>query len=56
MTQEENRDTVQACRDGVWKAKAHLELNLMSDMKGNQKGFYECVSMERKQEKTQAHC
>lgn len=27
------------CRDGVRKVKAHLELNVMRDMKGNKKGF-----------------
>ena len=29
-----------ACRDGVRKAKACLELNLLRDAKGNKKGFY----------------
>ena len=26
--------TAWACRDGVWKAKAHLQLNLVRAMKG----------------------
>ena len=46
VTQEEYRDTVQLCRDGVRKAKAHLELNLARDVKGNKKGFY--ISIKRK--------
>ncbi|RMC17761.1 hypothetical protein DUI87_05426 [Hirundo rustica rustica] len=44
------RHSAQACKAGVRKAKARLELNLMSYMKCNQKGFYKYVSME--QEKT----
>lgn len=28
MVKEEYRDAVQVCRDGIRKAKAHLELNL----------------------------
>ena len=44
MIQEAHRDTVQVCRDGVRKSKAHLELNLTREMKGKKKGFYRYVS------------
>lgn len=30
------------------KAKASLEFNLVRDVKDNKKGFYRCVSNERK--------
>ncbi|KAK4816298.1 LOW QUALITY PROTEIN: hypothetical protein QYF61_014596 [Mycteria americana] len=40
VTQEEYRDTVQSCRDEIMKAKAHLELNLVRNVKGNKKSFY----------------
>lgn len=33
-------DKAQLCRDGVWKAKAKLELNMARDIKNNRKGFY----------------
>ena len=56
VPQEGNRDAVQACRGGLRKAKACLELNLMSNMTSNQKGFYKCISTEGKQEKMWAHC
>ena len=48
VTQEEYRDTVQLCRDGVRKAKAHLELNLARDVKHNKKGFYSYTGDKRK--------
>ncbi|XP_075581659.1 lens epithelium-derived growth factor-like [Pelecanus crispus] len=44
VTQEECRDSVQVCRDRVRKAKAHLELRLARDVKGNIKGFYRYIS------------
>lgn len=34
MTQEEYRNAVQSCRDGVRKAKANVELNLERYEKG----------------------
>lgn len=37
VTQEEYRDTVQLCRNRDRKAKAHLDLNLARDVKGNKK-------------------
>lgn len=48
MTQEEYRNTVQLCRDGLRKAKIHLELNLAKDVKGNRKGFYKYTCSKRK--------
>jgi len=48
VTQEEYRDNVQLCRDGVRKAKAHLEMNLVKDVRGNGKGFYQYISNKRK--------
>lgn len=36
------------CRDVVRKVKAHLELNLVSNVKGNKKSFSRCISMKRK--------
>ncbi|KFV15714.1 hypothetical protein N339_02762, partial [Pterocles gutturalis] len=45
---EEYRDIAQLCRDGVRKAKAQLELNLVKDAKNNKKGFYRYVNQKRK--------
>ncbi|GAB0204977.1 mitochondrial enolase superfamily member 1 [Grus japonensis] len=45
---EEYRETVQAARDQVRKAKALIELNLARDVKGNKKSFYRYVSDKRK--------
>lgn len=36
------------CKDEVKKTKAHLEFNLVRDMKGNKKGFYRCISSKIK--------
>lgn len=47
-TCEEYRDTVQACRDKVRKAKVSLVLHLARDMKHNKKGFCKCISNKRK--------
>lgn len=38
------RDAVQLFRDGTRKPKAHLQLNLVRDMKGNKRGFYKYLS------------
>jgi len=35
------------CRDGLRKTKAHTELNLVGDMKGNKKRFYRSTSCKR---------
>lgn len=40
VTQEEYRDTVWEYRDGVRKAKAHLELTFTKDIKGSKKSSY----------------
>lgn len=47
------RGSVQAWRAGVRKAKADLELNLMSYMKCYQKGFYKYISTEQEKPKYQ---
>lgn len=51
VTQEEHRDTVQLCRDGVRKAKAHLDLNLATATKCNKKGVYNYINSKRKARK-----
>ncbi|PKU28841.1 rna-directed dna polymerase from mobile element jockey-like [Limosa lapponica baueri] len=43
VTWEEYRDIVQACRDEAMEAKAHLELNLGRDVKGNKKDFFKYI-------------
>ncbi|GAB0183916.1 mitochondrial enolase superfamily member 1 [Grus japonensis] len=45
---EEYRETVQAARDQVRKAKALVEINLARDVKVNRKSFYRCVSDKRR--------
>lgn len=35
------------CRYGIWKAKAHLELNLAMDMRRSKKGFYRYLKNKR---------
>ncbi|GAB0186361.1 hypothetical protein GRJ2_001101400 [Grus japonensis] len=45
---EEYRETVQAARDQVKKAKALIELNLARDIKDNKKSFYRYASDKRK--------
>lgn len=35
-------------KDEVKKTEAHLEFNLVKDMKGNKKGFYRCISSKIK--------
>ncbi|GAB0204992.1 hypothetical protein GRJ2_002964800 [Grus japonensis] len=45
---EEYRETVQAARDQVRKAKALIELNLARDVKDNKKSFYRYVSDKRR--------
>jgi len=48
MTEEEDRETVRESRDGVRKVKAHLESNMVTDMKGNKKSFSKFISRKRK--------
>ncbi|GAB0182068.1 mitochondrial enolase superfamily member 1 [Grus japonensis] len=45
---EEYRETVQAAREQVRKAKALIELNLARDVKDNKKSFYRYVSDKRR--------
>lgn len=40
--------SVGACRDATRKAKAHLELNLVREVRDNMKGFLEHVNSEMK--------
>lgn len=39
VTLRECGDTAQVCRDGIWKGKALLVLNLVRDIKVNMKDF-----------------
>ncbi|GAB0182749.1 hypothetical protein GRJ2_000740200 [Grus japonensis] len=48
VTWEAYRETVQAARDQIRKAKALIELNLARSVKGNKKSFYRHVSDKRK--------
>ncbi|GAB0204204.1 hypothetical protein GRJ2_002886000 [Grus japonensis] len=45
---EEYRESIQAARDQVRKAKAVIELNLARDVKGYKKSFYRYVSDKRR--------
>ena len=47
VTQDEHRDIAKVCRDGIWKAKAQLKLELVRDVKGNKKGFFRYVGSKR---------
>jgi len=47
-TWEEYRNVVRTCRDVTRKAKIHLELNLVRDVKDNKKGFFNYISSKRK--------
>lgn len=48
VTQKEFRDVAWLCRDRVRKAKANLEMNLTSDVKGNKMNCYNYISNKRK--------
>ncbi|KFR00948.1 hypothetical protein Y956_13862, partial [Nipponia nippon] len=45
---EEYRDAAWLCKDGISKAKAWLELNLVRDAKNNKKGFYRYINQKKK--------
>jgi len=47
-TWEEYRNVVKACRVATRKAKAHLELNLVRDVKDNKKSFFRYISSKWK--------
>ena len=42
--------------DRLRKAKAHLELNLTRDRKGNKKGFYRFIRRRNIRENVALHC
>lgn len=48
VTQKQCRNTVWACRDSLKKAKTHLELKLVRDIKCNYLGFCRCIRNKRK--------
>lgn len=48
MAQEEYRDAVWVCRDGIGKAMTQLGLNLARDAKNNKNGFDRCISQKNK--------
>lgn len=48
MTKEEYKDVVRSCRDKIRKAKALLELNLISAMKGKKSVFVNTLTTERR--------
>ena len=54
VTSEEYRDAVQTCRDGIRKAKAQMELNLVRDVK-NKKGFYKYTGQKRQVKESVPH-
>jgi len=47
VTWEEYMDAIQTCRDGMRKAKAQMQLNLVKGVKNNKKGFYRCAEQKR---------
>ena len=47
MAWEENRESIQTCRDEIRKAKVHMEGNLARDVKKNKKGFYRYTGQKR---------
>ena len=47
-TWEEYRNIVRACKDATKKAKAHLKLNLLGEVKDNKKGLFNDVNSTRK--------
>lgn len=47
VTWKEYRN-VEACRDKMIKAKAHLELDMENEIKNSQKGFCKCIKSKRK--------
>lgn len=55
-TQEEFINIAKACRDGVRKAEAHLELTLASNVEGNKKSFCYYIGCERLNKKMWACC
>ncbi|CAM4659528.1 unnamed protein product [Caretta caretta] len=48
MTRDEYINIARACRNGIRKAKSHLELQLARDVKSNKKGFFRYVGNKKK--------
>ncbi|CAM4377561.1 unnamed protein product [Caretta caretta] len=48
MTRDEYINIARACRNGIRKAKSHLELQLARDVKSNKKGFFRYVVNKKK--------
>ncbi|KAK4830139.1 hypothetical protein QYF61_008566 [Mycteria americana] len=48
VSKEECWDTARVCRDGIRKAKAQLELNLVRNVKNDKMAFYRYVAQKRK--------
>ncbi|CAM4582215.1 unnamed protein product [Caretta caretta] len=48
MTREEYKNSAQACRNEIRRAKLHLELQLARDVKSNKKGFFRYVGNKKK--------
>lgn len=48
---EEHRGAVWMCREGIKKAKVHIELNLVRGVKNNKKGFYGYIGQKRQTKK-----
>lgn len=55
MTHEEYSNTIQACRDRIRIAKAHLESNNLRNIKGK-KGYYKYLSNKWKTREMQNCC
>ena len=55
-TWEEYRNTVRICRDATGKAKTHLGLNLVREVKDNKKGFLSISVAKGRLGKMWAHC
>lgn len=47
-TQEEDKDFIRSCREKIRKAKAWLELNLATTVKGNKKWLYKYITNKRR--------
>ncbi|CAM4592414.1 unnamed protein product [Caretta caretta] len=48
MTREEYKNIARACRNEIWRAKSHLELQLARDIKSKKKGFFRYVGNKKK--------
>lgn len=47
LCRDQYKDTVRACRAGVRKTKAHLEVSLARYVKGNKRDFQKFISSKR---------